>query len=89
MAHPPGITNPPTTYHIALQTTRMWTPLTMSQYPEAPPWNPSNQSRLKWPKKVYLRQIMEHISLPTDGIPKGNNTGNKAGEYSEIIGKTP
>ena len=29
-------------------------------------------------KQVYLRQIMEHLSLPADDSPAGNNSGKKA-----------
>ena len=28
--------------------------------------------------QVYLRKIMEHLSLPKDGSPTGNNSGNKS-----------
>ena len=33
--------------------------------------------------QVYLIQIMEHLSLPEDGKPTGNNPGNKSGASSE------
>ena len=39
--------------------------------------------------QVYLRQIMKHLSLPENYIPKGNNSGNKAGASSKTIGNFP
>ena len=40
-------------------------------------------------KKVYLRQIMDHLSLPMDVIPMGSNPGNKSGASSKTTGKMP
>ena len=36
--------------------------------------------------QVYLTQIMEHLSLPADSSPAGNNLGNKAGVSSKTTG---
>ena len=33
--------------------------------------------------KVYLRNIMEHLSLPADGSPTENNSRNKSGASSK------
>ena len=39
--------------------------------------------------QVYLRHIMEHLSLPADGIPTGNNSIHKYGVSSNTIGNIP
>ena len=38
--------------------------------------------------KVYLRHIMENLSLPTDGSSTVNNTVNKSSDSSDTTGKT-
>ena len=38
--------------------------------------------------QVYLRHIMEHLSLPADVIPTGNSSGNKSGTSLKTTGKT-
>ena len=54
----------------------------------ASPYNPSNNSSLKFAKiKVYLRYIMERLYLPGDVRPMRNNLGNKANASSETTGK--
>ena len=39
--------------------------------------------------QVYLRQIMEHLSLLEDGSPTGKNSVNKSGSSSETTGNFP
>ena len=39
--------------------------------------------------QVYIRYIMEHLSLPADVIPTGNNLGNKSFESSDTTGNIP
>ena len=38
--------------------------------------------------QVYLRHIMENLSLPTDGSSTVNNTVNKSSDSSDTTGKT-
>ena len=39
--------------------------------------------------QVYIRYIMEHLSLPADVIPTGNNLRNKSFESSDTTGNIP
>ena len=39
--------------------------------------------------QVYLRHIMENLSLPADGRPTGNNSIHKYGVSSNTIGNIP
>ena len=39
--------------------------------------------------QVYLIQIMEHLSLPADGSPKGNNSENKSSASSDTTDNMP